>query len=565
MKKNRKISLQEIDQSIEEAELSEIKVAISDAIEKNQVLLILETNKTTIELGSPFRGIIRNIFINIGESITNETILFEIEETEILEEQEISNNVPLESRKDLEVDLVVIGGGPAGYTAAFRAADLGLKTIIIDKYPELGGTCLNSGCIPSKFLLHIISGIHNAKHLSDYGVKFDEPFIDLRKMMKAKDNVINTLNIGLRTLSAKRNIEFVCGEAKFLNENTVSVKSQDKSQEIKFSKAIIATGSNPRNLDEFDSEDPRIRYSEQALNIQCIPDRMLVIGGGVIGLELSSVYHGLGTEVTVIEASDVFLGMLDADIVTPLLERYGNTFHSMMTNTTVSNVESCASYLTIKLKQGSNYFTANYDAILIATGRQPNTDNLNLDNAAVKVNKHGFIPVDSNFRTSSQNIYAIGDVIGNPMLAHKGAYEGRVVAEICASKKEAGDTNSTAPLMPFVIYTEPEIAWVGATEKDINDDIDVVNTSWASNGRALTQDSTYGITKLLINKNTGVIIGGGIVGPNAGDMLSEITLAVENKITVKQLSSMIHPHPTMAETIGMCAEIYLKEAIEVLN
>ncbi len=564
MSRNRKISLQDIDQSIEEAELSEIKVSISDAIEKNQVILILETNKTTIELGSPFEGIINSIHVNIGDSIAPETILFDIEETESQEEQETSNDTPPENRKDLEVDLVVIGGGPAGYTAAFRAADLGLKTIIIDKYPELGGTCLNSGCIPSKFLLHIIFGIHNAKHLSDYGVKFDEPFIDLRKMMKAKDNVINALNVGLRTLSSKRNIEFICGEANFINESTVSVKFHEGSQEIKFSKAIIATGSNPRKLDGFDSEDPRIRYSEQALNIQCIPDRMLVVGGGVIGLELSSVYHGLGTNVTVIEASDAFLGMLDKDIVTPLLEKYGNNFHSMMTNTVVSHVDSCASKLTVKLKQGSNYFTANYDAILIATGRKPNTENLNLDKAGVTINEYGYIPVDSEYKTSSQNIYAIGDVIGNPMLAHKGSYEGRFVAEICASKENT-TTHKHIPYMPFVVYTDPEIAWVGATENNLNDNIDVVKTSWASNGRALTQDSSYGITKLLVNKDTGEIVGGGIVGPNAGDMISEITLAVENKITISQLSSMIHPHPTVSETIGMCAEIYLKEAIEVLN
>ena len=554
---NQKIlKLKDFSEDIDEAEVVDIIVAIDESISMHDSVLTLETNKTSVDLGCPFNGEIKEIFINIGDKIDENTNLVAIEVTEISVD---ASTTALSS--ELEAELVVIGGGPAGYTAAFRAADLGVKTILIDKYPELGGTCLNNGCIPSKFLLHIVSGIHNAKHLSEYGVKFDEPFIDLRRMMQAKDSVINTLNSGLRSLSNKRNINVIHGTASFSDNNLITVKSNEGSNKINFTKAIIATGSAPRKIDSISIEDPRILYSEQALNIQCVPNKLLVVGGGVIGLELSSVFHGLGSNVTVIEATSSFLSMLDEDIVAPLIRKYQETFNSLMTDTLLDEVQVTSSGLAVRLMQDRNVINTNFDAILIATGREPITQDLNLDVINVDTDDYGYIDVNDCYCTSVENIYAIGDVIGNPMLAHKGSKEGRIVAEICAGHRKASDKAT----MPFVVYTDPEIAWVGLTESSAGNEIDVVKSPWLSNGRALTQDSSYGLTKLLVDRETGKIVGGGLVGPNVGEMISEITLAIENQLTVKDLSKMIHPHPTVSETIAMCAEKYLKEAVEILN
>ncbi len=559
MEKQILLTLKDFNENIDEAEITDVIVSTGETINVHDSIITIETNKTTIDLGCPHNGIIKQIFINIGDKINEDTELVILEITENSESKESSEN---SFQSDmLETELVVIGGGPAGYTAAFRAADLGVKTILIDKYHELGGTCLNSGCIPSKFLLHIVSGIQNAKHLSDYGVKFDEPYIDLNRMMQAKDNVINSLNSGLRNLSTKRNIQVIHGTASFINDKMLSVDSNNVNKNIKFKKAIIATGSIPRKIPSLDIDDPRILYSEQALNIQCIPKKLLVVGGGVIGLELSSVFHGLGASVTVIEATKSFLSMLDEDIVAPLIDKYQKCFNSMMTETILDNVQITPSKLLVRLKQGKNVLNTDFDAILIATGRQPITNDLDLNAVNISTDKNGFIEVNDRFCTTRSNIYAIGDVIGNPMLAHKGSNEGRFVAEICAGNKVSAKINT----MPFVIYTDPEIAWVGVTEKDADAGINIVKIPWASNGRALTQDSSYGLTKLLIDKASGVIVGGGLIGPNVGEMISEITLAVENKLTVRDISSMIHPHPTVSETVSLCAEKYLREAIEVLN
>ena len=556
MNKQRILKLKHFSEKIDEAEITNLFVSVGENVSINASLMTLETNKTAIDLGSPLTGKVSEIFVKVGEKIYEDSDLICLDIVDISTDK---SNASLIS--DIDADLVVIGGGPAGYTAAFRAADLGVNTILIDKYPELGGTCLNCGCIPSKFLLHIVSSIRNAKHLSNYGVKFDEPFIDLSKLMQAKDNVVRTLNSGLRNLSHKRNIRIVRGTASFEDKNRLKVASYNDVHHITFNKAIIATGSTPRKINSVEIEDPRIFYSEQALNIKCIPNRLLVVGGGVIGLELSSVFHGLGADVTVIEATSKFLNMLDEDIVAPLLKQCQDSFNSMMTETILDDVQVTPSTLSVRLRQNESIYNRNFDAILIATGRAPITQDLNLSKVGISTNENGFIEVDNNFCTSTKNIYAIGDVIGNPMLAHKGSKEGRIVAEICANQIKSTNINT----MPFVVYTDPEIAWIGVTEKEGSNNVDVVRVPWVANGRALTQDSSYGMTKLLIEKTTGVIVGGGLVGPNVGEMISELTLAVENELTVNDLSSMIHPHPTVSETISMCAEKYLSEAIEILN
>jgi len=564
MNQSRTLLLDQFTSVVDEAEVIEIPVSVGDEITINQCVLIIETSKATLELEIPECGKIATIHVEIGQKITTTSELFTIENCDESEVEDDSKLLPPSTQKEFQAEVVVIGAGPAGYTAAFRAADLGLKTIIIDKSPNLGGTCLNSGCIPSKFLLHVVSCIEEASTLRECGVKFEEPFIDLRKMMQAKDETISTLNSGLRSLANQRHVQFIQGKAEFINNHVLKVCSNDSEVKIEFNKVIIATGSRPRKLANFDVEDPRIRYSEQALNIQHIPNQLLVVGGGVIGLELSSVYHGLGSNVTVIEATDTFLGMLDQDVVAPLIEKCRKSFHCMMLNTQLKDVEVSSSMLSVKLKQDTNHITTEFDSILIVAGRVPNSEKLKLDNAGVQVDEYGYIQVNDNFETSSKNVFAIGDVIGNPMLAHKGSDEGRIVAELCAGH----EFESNEKLMPFVVYTDPEIAWVGKTEKQAQNEgisTEIVLTSWMPNGRALTMKASNGVTKLVIDKSTQQIIGGGLTGPNVGEMITELNMAITHKLTIKDIADLIHPHPTLSETIGLSAECYMNEAIEVIN
>ena len=454
--------------------------------------------------------------------------------------------------------VVVIGSGPGGYTAAFRAADLGSEVTLIDKSINLGGVCLNRGCIPSKAFLQLSHIIDEADKSRFKGVLFDKPTIDISKVNNWKNDIINKLTSGIKSLSKQRNIKIINGIASFLSANRLCVKDkQNKIIEISFDYCIIATGSVPAKLGNIDVSHPLIINSTQALSPEKIPEKMLIVGGGYIGLELGSVYHGFGTEVTVAEYFSELLPMADKDMVLPLHNSLAEKFSNIYLSTEVTDLNPHDNKITATFKTKDKIYKNSFDNILISTGRIPNTASLNLDKAGIKIDKKGFIPVNSRLRTVIPNIYAIGDVVGNPMLAHKATHEGK-----CAAENISGFDSVFQPIsIPSVIYTNPEIAWIGLTETELKNKKIKYNKSvfpWAANGRAMTMDSIEGKTKILTSENNSQILGVGIVGTNAGELISEAVLAMEMGATVEDISLTVHPHPTLSETFANAAEILNK-------
>ena len=454
--------------------------------------------------------------------------------------------------------VVVIGSGPGGYTAAFRAADLGSEVTLIDKSINLGGVCLNRGCIPSKAFLQLSHIIDEADKSRFKGVLFDKPTIDISKVNNWKNDIINKLTSGIKSLSKQRNIKIINGIASFLSANRLCVKDkQNKIIEISFDYCIIATGSVPAKLGNIDVSHPLIINSTQALSPEKIPEKMLIVGGGYIGLELGSVYHGFGTEVTVAEYFSELLPMADKDMVLPLHNSLAEKFSNIYLSTEVTDLNPHDNKITATFKTKDKIYKNSFDNILISTGRIPNTASLNLDKAGIKIDKKGFIPVNSRLRTVIPNIFAIGDVVGNPMLAHKATHEGK-----CAAENISGFDSVFQPIsIPSVIYTNPEIAWIGLTETELKNKKIKYNKSvfpWAASGRAMTMDSIEGKTKILTSENNSQILGVGIVGTNAGELISEAVLAMEMGATVEDISLTVHPHPTLSETFANAAEILNK-------
>ncbi len=456
---------------------------------------------------------------------------------------------------EIKAQVVVLGAGPAGYSAAFRAADLGLETVIVERYNTLGGVCLNVGCIPSKALLHVAKVIDEAQTMASHGITFGEPQIDLDKVRDHKNKVIGQLTGGLASMAKMRKVKVVNGLGKFTGANSLVVEGEDGATTINFDNAIIAAGSRPIQLPFIPHDDPRIWDSTDALKLDSIPERLLVMGGGIIGLEMGTVYKALGSEIDVVEMVDQVIPAADKDIIRIFTKKISKKFNLMLeTKVTAVEAKDDGIYVTMEGKKAPAE-PQRYDAVLVAIGRTPNGKNLDADKAGVNVDERGFINVDNQMRTNVENIFAIGDIVGQPMLAHKGVHEGHVAAEVIAGKKHYFDPK----VIPSIAYTDPEVAWVGLTEKEAKEqgiDYEVASFPWAASGRAIASDASDGMTKLIFDKSNDRIIGGAIVGINAGELLGEIGLAIEMGCDAEDIALTIHAHPTLHESVGLAAEVY---------
>ena len=448
----------------------------------------------------------------------------------------------------------MLGSGPGGYTAAFRAADLGLNTVLIERYPTLGGVCLNVGCIPSKALLHVAKVIGDARDAAAFGIEFGAPAIDRDGLLRWKDKVLSGLTTGLTGLARQRKVTLVQGTGRFASPRRITVDTGAETQDVQFDKAIIAAGSRPIELPGC-PDDPRVMDSTGALALPEIPSRLLVIGGGIIGLELATVYHELGSRVTVVELLDDLMTGTDPDLVKPLHTRIAGQYENIYLGTRVTGIKPSEDGLTVGFSGPGAAPEEIFDRVLVAVGRRPNGDQIGAGNAGIEVDERGFIPVDNRQRTKVAGIFAIGDVTGPPMLAHKAAHEGKVAAEVAAGRNSAFD----ARVIPSVAYTDPEVAWVGVTEAEATQQ--GLNYGkgvfpWAASGRSLSLGRSEGLTKLLFDEQTRRVIGAGITGSNAGDLVAEAALAIEMDCTAEDIGLTIHPHPTLSETIAFAADMY---------
>ncbi len=456
---------------------------------------------------------------------------------------------------EIKTQVVVLGAGPAGYSAAFRCADLGLETIIVERYSTLGGVCLNVGCIPSKALLHVAKVIEEAKALAEHGIVFGEPKTDIDKVRVWKEKVITQLTGGLAGMAKGRKVKVVNGLGKFTGANTLEVEGENGTTVINFDNAIIAAGSRPIQLPFIPHEDPRVWDSTDALALKSVPERLLVMGGGIIGLEMGTVYHALGSQIDVVEMFDQVIPAADKDVVKVFTKRISKQFNLMLeTKVTAVEAKEDGIYVTMEGKKAPAE-PQRYDAVLVAIGRVPNGKLLEAGKAGVEVDERGFIHVDKQLRTNVPHIFAIGDIVGQPMLAHKGVHEGHVAAEVIAGMKHYFDPK----VIPSIAYTEPEVAWVGLTEKEAKEkgiSYETATFPWAASGRAIASDCADGMTKLIFDKETHRIIGGAIVGTNGGELLGEIGLAIEMGCDAEDIALTIHAHPTLHESVGLAAEIY---------
>ncbi len=457
------------------------------------------------------------------------------------------------SVKELSAQVAVLGAGPGGYTAAFRAADLGLRVVLIERYPTLGGVCLNVGCIPSKALLHTAAIIEETKTMGAMGVTFAPPEIDLDTMRAGKDKVVKKLTTGLSGMAKQRGVEVVQGSGRFEAPNRIGVDSREGKVTVTFDNCIIAAGSAPIRIPGFPHDDPRVMDSTDALQIDAIPERMLVVGGGIIGLEMASVYAALGSHIDVVELKDQLMPGVDLDLVRAFQKVIKKRYRKIFLETKVARMEATGEGIKVEF-EGKSPGEATYDKVLVAIGRRPNGKLINAETAGVNVDAHGFIKTDQHMRTNVPNIFAIGDVVGGPMLAHKATHEGKVAAEVIAGEPALFD-----PLtIPSVAYTDPEVAWMGLTEHEASAQGIAVEKGvfpWAASGRALGIHRDEGLTKLLFDPETKRILGAGIVGPNAGELIGETVLALEMGADMEDIGMSIHPHPTLNETIGLAAEM----------
>ncbi|WP_299006180.1 dihydrolipoyl dehydrogenase [uncultured Shewanella sp.] len=457
---------------------------------------------------------------------------------------------------EIKTQVVVLGAGPGGYSAAFRAADLGLETVIVERFDTLGGVCLNVGCIPSKALLHISKVIEEAKEVAHHGVSFGEPQIDLDKLRGFKEKVVGQLTGGLAGMSKMRKVNTVQGFGKFTGPNTLEVTAKDGTVTVvQFENAIIAAGSRPIQLPFIPHEDPRIWDSTDALELKEVPGKLLVMGGGIIGLEMGTVYSSLGSQIDVVEMLDQLIPAADKDIVRSYTKQVKDRFNLML-QTKVTAVEAKDDGIYVSMEgKGAPSEPVRYDAVLVAIGRTPNGKAIDADKAGVNVDERGFINVDKQLRTNVPHIFAIGDIVGQPMLAHKAVHEAHVAAEVISGLKHFFDPK----VIPSIAYTAPEVAWVGLTEKEAKEQgiaYETANFPWAASGRAIASDASEGMTKLIFDKETHRVIGGAVVGVNGGELLGEIGLAIEMGCDAEDLALTIHAHPTLHESVGLAAEVY---------
>ena len=563
-----------------EVPIIDLFVKVGDSIKVDDAICTLESDKATMDVPSPVAGVVKEVLVQLGAKVAEGSLLIKVESgaAAVNPENPPKTETPAAAPStaapapvagshaggaDLECEMLVLGAGPGGYSAAFRSADLGMKTIIVERYATLGGVCLNVGCIPSKALLHVAAVMDEANHMADLGVSFAAPSVDIDKLRAHKDKVVGKLTGGLAGMAKGRKVDIVRGFGTFLDPNHIEVEvtdgaGQDKTgakKVIKFQKCIIAAGSAAVHL-PFIPQDPRIVDSTGALELRFVPKKMLVIGGGIIGLEMATVYSTLGTKVDVVEMADALMQGPDRDAVKVWEKQNLPRFDKIMLKTKTVAVDAKDDGLWVKFEgEGApNVDATRYDMILQAAGRSPNGKKIGADKAGVAVTDRGFINVDAQMRTNVPHIFAIGDIIGNPMLAHKAVHEAHVAAEVAAGHKAAFD----ATVIPGVAYTHPEVAWVGYTEAQAKEEgrkIESAKFPWAASGRAIANGAEYGFTKLIFDAETHRVIGGAIVGPNAGDMIGEVCLAIEMGCDAVDIGKTIHPHPTLGETVGMAAEV----------
>jgi dihydrolipoamide dehydrogenase len=539
-----------------DVEVIEILVKPGDTVAKEQSLISLESDKASMEIPAPEAGVVKEISIKIGDKVSQGSLILSLESSGSKPESpketkaEASKPAPAQPVKpgsSFDCDMLVLGSGPGGYSAAFRAADLGMKTILVERYPVLGGVCLNVGCIPSKALLHTAAVMDAASELAEHGIAFGDPKVDLDRLRAFKGKVVGKLTGGLASMAKMRKVTVVQGTGKFTGKNSIEVAGK----QISFANAIIAAGSQAAKL-PFLPDDPRIVDSTGALELRSLPKKLLVIGGGIIGLEMGTVYSTLGARLDVVEMLDGLMLGADRDLVTVWQKFNASRFDRVMLKTKTTKAEATKAGIKVTFDQGE---PGVYDMVLVSVGRSPNGKKIGAENAGVTVNERGFIEVDSQMRTNVPNIFAIGDVAGNPMLAHKAVHEGHVAAEAAAGLKSHFD----ARVVPSVAYTDPEIAWVGLTEdeaKKAGTKVGVAKFPWAASGRAIANARDEGFTKLIFDAQTHRIVGGGIVGTGAGDLISELALAVEMGADATDIGKTIHPHPTLGESVGMAAELF---------
>ncbi|HET9699336.1 MAG TPA: dihydrolipoyl dehydrogenase [Burkholderiales bacterium] len=547
----------------------EVLVKPGDAVKKEDPLITLESDKATMEVPSSAAGVVRELKVKVGDKVSQGSAILVLEAGEAAAAKPAPAEAPAPAagsfagKVDLECEMLVLGAGPGGYSAAFRSADLGMKTVLVERYAQLGGVCLNVGCIPSKALLHVAFVMEEAAHFSALGIEYGKPKVDLERLRAHKSKVVGKLTGGLAGMAKGRKVEVVRGYGSFLDAHHVEVEvttgnAQDKSGEkkvVRFQQCIIAAGSQAVRL-PFIPDDPRIVDSTGALELAFVPKRMLVIGGGIIGLEMATVYSALGARIEVVEMLDGLMQGPDRDLVKVWEKKNAGRFDKVMLETKTVAVEARKDGLLVKF-EGKNAPSEPqlYDMILQSAGRSPNGRKIGAENAGVTVTDRGFIPVDGQMRTNVSHIFAIGDIVGQPMLAHKAVHEAHVAAEVAAGGKSHFD----ARVIPGVAYTDPEVAWVGLTEEDAKKQgrkVGVGKFPWAASGRAIANTRDEGFTKLIFDEETHRIVGGGIVGTNAGDMIGEIALAIEMGADAVDIGKTIHPHPTLGESIGMAAEVY---------
>jgi len=566
----------------------EILVKPGDNVQPEDPLIALESDKATMEVPSPAAGVIKELKVKVGDKVSQGTLVLTLDAEASAEPAAASASAPAPAPAkaaapaapaatpaaaptastfaggaDVDCDVLVLGAGPGGYSAAFRAADLGLKTVLVERYAALGGVCLNVGCIPSKALLHVAAVMDEAAHFADLGVNFGKPAVDLAKLRAHKTKVVGKLTGGLAAMAKARKVSVVRGYGHFLDPHHLEVEvTQGDGQEktgkktvVRFKHAIIAAGSMPVRL-PFVPEDPRIVDSTGALTLPAIPKRMLVIGGGIIGLEMATVYSTLGTRIEVVEMLDGLMQGADRDLVNVWRKFNAARFDKVMLKTKTVAVEATAKGIKVKFEgEQAPAEPQVYDLVLVGVGRSPNGNKIGADKAGIAVDQRGYIAVDKQMRTNVAHIYAIGDVVGQPMLAHKAVHEAHVAAEAAAGQKSFFD----ARVIPSVAYTDPEVAWVGLTEDEAKKQgikIGVGKFPWAASGRAIANGRDEGFTKLIFDHESHRLLGGGIVGTHAGDLIGELALAVEMGADAVDIGKTIHPHPTLGESMGMAAEVY---------
>jgi dihydrolipoamide dehydrogenase len=571
----------------------EILVQVGDTITKEQSLVTLESDKATMDVPASDGGKVTQIKVKIGQEVNPGDILAVIEVADTASAgndalasapvpakaaaQSATQGVPQQKtdpvqapvkpspapqaaagtgrKADIECKVVVLGSGPGGYSAAFRSADLGMDTVLVERYDTLGGVCLNVGCIPSKALLHAAAVIEEAGAMAAHGITFGAPKIDLDKLRDFKVKVVGKLTGGLASMGKQRKVKVVTGTGMFVSPNEMEVQGKDGTQLIRFEHAIIAAGSQSVKLPSFPWDDERIIDSTGALELRDVPKKLLVVGGGIIGLEMATVYAALGSEVTVVELADQLMPGADLDLVKPLQARIAKRYKGIHLKTKVVEAKATKKGIDVTFEGESIPETKTFDRVLVSVGRSPNGGRIGADKAGVAVSDRGFIAVDRQMRTNVPHIHAIGDLVGQPMLAHKAVHEAHVAAEAIAGEKSFFD----ARVVPSVAYTDPEIAWVGVTEREAKEKglkVGVGKFPWAASGRAIGIDRTEGFTKLIFDEETHRIIGAGIVGVHAGDLISELALAIEMGAEASDIAKTIHPHPTLGESVGMAAEVY---------